>query len=367
VPNVLCSHCSENVHVPDDLAQAHCVRCGNALVLETGFTAHAPTMAAEPYLEREPSNAPIELPEHYADFDEFRSLSPAIHRELLHMASRALPDLRGVTPLPVPEEAPDDVTRWGRPLGTLDVAPSSSQHWVILGWMLVCIGLLVASGSALVIRSALNPPPGKAARRLDKDGGPSYIVLLVLSVAAVGGGTFCLMGPAKRLPTMLWLFEEGVLLQHHSGLNVFRWDEILDFEIVSRRGGPVYWLRFTEAITVRVPVGCQLEMMPLMEYLEIRLSSSQFLSRLRKIFHGDRELFGILRLDRHGIDAARFSAPWSEIRRVITDAHKLYVDWSQRRDWVPFPYDGVSFPYLVVALASVLIDEHKRIRSEPEA
>jgi hypothetical protein len=123
----------------------------------------------------------------------------------------------------------------------------------------------------------------------------------------------------------------------------------------------VYWLRFTETISVRIPVGSNFETLPLMEYLEIRLCSSQFLDRLKDIFGGRREPFGILMLDRQGIEAARFYAPWSEIRRVITDANKLYVDWSKRPDWVPFPYQAVSFPYLVVALASVLIEEHKRL------
>lgn len=363
---VLCSHCSENVNVPDDLTQAHCVRCGNTLAIATGFTAHAPAIHAEPYQERE-VNVAVVLPEQYADWDEFRALSPAIHRELMHMASRALPDLRGLTPLPVPEQAPDEVTHWGRPLGTLDVARNSGQHWVVLGWMLIAVSLLVGSGSALVMRQAMDPPPGKMAKRLDRDGGPSYIVLLVLSVFGVGGGVFSLMGPAKRLPTMLWLFEDGLLLQHGAGHDVFRWDEILDFEIVTRRGSPVYWLRFTDSLSVSIPVGSDYAILPLLEYLEIRLCSSQFLGRLKRIFNGKRETFGILTLDALRIEGQRFSAPWSEVRRVITDANKLFVDWSQRRDWVPFPYQAVSFPYLVVALSSVLIDEYKRIPSEPKA
>ena len=277
------------------------------------------------------------------------------------MASRALPDLRAQTPLPLPEDAPDEVTQWGMPLGTLDVARHRGQHWVILGWMLIGIGLLVASGSALVMREALDPQPGRAARRLDPARMPSYIVLLVLGVGGIAGGVFCLLGPARRLPIMIWIFEDGLLLSHPSGLETYRWDEILDFEIVKRRGNPVYWLRFSEAISVRIPVSGDYELMPLLEYLEIRLSSSQFLGRLKDIFSGRRGRFGILTLDRNGIEGPRFFAPWSEIRRVITDANKLYVDWSKRPDWVPFPYQAVSFPYLVVALAAVLIDEHQRV------
>jgi hypothetical protein len=335
------------------------------LALETNITAKAPTALPEAYVEREPSNAAVELPERYADWDEFRSLSPAIHREMMHLASRPLPDLRSITPLPVPEQAPDEVTRWGMPLGTLDITRDSGQHWIILGWLLVGMGLLIGSGAALAIKYAIDPPPGRVARGPNRGSMPTYIALLAFGGASVIGGAYLLIIRGRRLPTMLWIFEDGLLVQHHTGFKALRWEEILDFEIVSKQGSPVYWLRLTPDITVRVNVGNDFEMMPLMEYIEIRLSSSQFLDRLKQIFNGQREPFGILRLGPQGIEAPRFFAPWSEIRRVMTDKAKLYVDWSKRPEWVPFPYQAVSFPYLVVALASVLIDEQKRIPAPP--
>jgi len=362
VPNVLCSRCNVNVDVPDSLTQAHCVRCGQALVLETNIMVQAPTptLPDEPFFKLDLKNLPLELPEKYADWDEFRSTSPAVQRELLHMASRALPDLRSIMPQPVPVDAPEEVERWGRPLGTIDVSRQTGQHWLILGWLMVGLGLLIGAGSAIAIGSTLNPPPGQAGRRLNSNA-TSYYVLLGLSVVSVAGGGYLAFVQSRRLPTILWLFEEGIYAQHHTESSAFRWEEILDFEVLTRRGSPVYWLRFTRTFTVRISVGSYFETMPLMEYLEIRLCSSQFLHRLKDIWECKRERFGALLLDRAGIEGPRFSAPWSEVRRVITDSKKVFVDWSQRTDWVPVPYQDVSFPYLVIALSSVLIDEYKRI------
>lgn len=359
--NVICPHCRENVVVPDDLAQAHCVRCGEKLTLETNITAQAPAAQPEPYLERESSRAPFELPEHYADWDEFRSLSPAIHRELMHMASRPLPDLRAILPAPLPDDAPDEVREWGRPLGTLDLSHGSFQQWLVIGVLLMGLGFLMTMGAAIVLVEAHNAPPGKAARRFDKDTAGGYVVIFGFGIGSLVGGAYCLAVRTRRRPTTIWLFEKGIFLQHHTGFKLFQWDEILNFEVVKRRGNPIYWLRFTEQISVRIVVGTNFETLPLMEYAEIRLCSSQFLQRLRAIFGGEREEFGILKLDRNGIEAPRFFAPWSEVRRVITDAKCLYVDWILRPNWVPVPYQDVSFPYLVVALASVLIDEQKRL------
>lgn len=361
MPNVVCPHCRESVIVPEDLTQAHCVRCGEKLSLETNITAQAPAGMPEPYLEREPANVPIELPEHYTDWEEFRSLSPAIQRELMHMAARPLPDLRAITPEPVPDDAPDLVTQWGRPLGTLDLSQGSFQHWLILGILLAGLGLFMHVGATMVLVQAHNAPQGKAARRFDNDTAPGYIVLFSVGFFSFLGGLYCLVVRARQKPAALWLFENGVLLQHHTGLQMFHWDEILDFEVVKRRGQPIYRLRFTESIDARITVGSNFEIMPLMEYVEIRLSSSQFLQRLRRIFKGERETFGVLTFDKSGIEGPHFAAPWPEVRRVITDAKRVFIDWSRRPDWVPIPYEAVSFPYLVVALAAVLVDEHNRL------
>src|SRR5437879_5039845 len=113
---VLCPHCNAEVPVPDDLAQAHCVRCGQALALETNITAQAPlgssAIQPEPYEERSPGDAqPIELPERYASWEEFRSMSPAVQREMMRLAARALPDLRGIKPLPIPDDLRDAVAQ----------------------------------------------------------------------------------------------------------------------------------------------------------------------------------------------------------------------------------------------------------------
>ena len=126
---------------------------------------------------------------------------------------------------------------------------------------------------------------------------------------------------------------------------------------------PAYWLTLERGVSVKVDISASPERMPLMEYIEIRLSAAQFLDRLKSIFHGNREPFGIVTLDRSGFEGPQFFAPWSEIRRVVADAQQLFVDWTQRSEWVGLPYEGVSFPYLVIAIAAVMMDEHQRLVS----
>ena len=85
-----------------------------------------------------------------------------------------------------------------------------------------------------------------------------------------------------------------------------------------------------------------------------------FLQRLKAIWLGQSERFGIVTLDRFGLRAGNFFAPWPEVRRVVSDAQHIFVDWSGRADWVPIRYRDVSFPYLVMAIAHVLIEDHGR-------
>jgi hypothetical protein len=93
--HVVCPQCHERFDMPDDLVQAQCERCGQAFGLaETHVTAAsipAASQAIQPFVEKPAGasgNAAIELPEHYASWEEFRALSPTIQTELLKLAIR---------------------------------------------------------------------------------------------------------------------------------------------------------------------------------------------------------------------------------------------------------------------------------------
>ena len=69
-------------------------------------------------------------------------------------------------------------------------------------------------------------------------------------------------------------------------------------------------------------------------------------------------------LDHNGIRGRSFFAPWTEVRRVISDARVLFLDWSARSEWLEVRYADVSFPYVVMAIAHVMIEEHQRLPQE---
>jgi hypothetical protein len=118
------------VHVPNDLAQAHCVRCGQVIALtEANITAN-PVPASSQAIQPETaidkrSNDALSYPIPmgiWTSWGEFRSNSPAVQRELMHLATRPLPDLRTIRPLPLPDDAPDDIDSLAEALGTITIA-----------------------------------------------------------------------------------------------------------------------------------------------------------------------------------------------------------------------------------------------------
>lgn len=361
----VCPNCNENVQVPDDLADAHCVRCGQLLTApDTRMTASPvphlsraiqPEVQGE-YVPSPPSNKSEEARGSYSSWDDFRSNSPAVQRELLRLASRAMPDLRSMNPAPLPEDAPAEIDGWGESSGTMEVSADYRLHWQIFGWCLIIIGSFLIVGAGIELVSALLD-----ARRLNQDDAISTGFMLMCYSAASGGlGVYCAFFRGSRPPTMLWIFEEGVFLKCYDRSLLSRWEDIDDFADVTDGGRPAYWLTLEHNFSVKISIGNSPQMIPLMEYIEIRLCAGQFLNRLKVIWNGGREDFGIVTLDRQGFEGRRFFAPWGEIRRVVSDSHQVFVDWSKREEWIPIPHQDVSFPYLVIALASVLIDEHAR-------
>ncbi len=361
--NVTCPHCNETVPVPDGLAQAHCVRCGQTLTPETNITAAPPASAraiqAEAYVERPANDAAPELPERYANWEEFRSLSPAVQRELMRMATRALPDLRGIEAPRLPVDAPDEVRTWGRPLGGFDVS-GGVNLWQLFGYVALAVGALMLFGGALLILRKMIAAPRELGLRHDAG---EMLVIVFFGVFAIVMGVYCAFFRGARGAAILWIFEDGAFLLRAGQKTTTRWENFLDFEFVTDARRPAYWLTLDRGVSVKVDLNGSPECMPLMEYIEIRLSAAQFLDRLKSIVKGNREPFGIVALDPKGFEGPRFFAPWPEVRRVIADSQQLFVDWSREREWVGIPYEYVSFPHLVLAIAAVMIDEHQRLAS----
>jgi hypothetical protein len=341
MPSVVCPQCQAACDAPTDLVQAHCVRCGQVVT---------PTSQAfQPFVDKPVSaamNAAIKLPERYASWEEFRSLSPAIQREMMNLATRAMPDMRRMTREALPTDVPKAVDDLGRPLGSVSIPGDGVNK---AGTLLICgSGLLLSTvGLATFLVSV------SIHRR-------ESIALFICGILVALYGASMRFSKTNQVTATLWVFEQGLFLRQFGRSMAARWDEVRDFEKSAATGRPLFWLTLANDMTVAVSVGHSPQVVALMEFVEIRLAGSQLLRRLQNIWEGRRERFGSVILDRNGIQGPHFFAPWPAVRRVIFDTKNLFVDWTGVENWSPIRFADVSFPYLVMTISQVMIEEHKR-------
>ena len=353
--DVVCPQCNESFAVPDDLARPHCMRCGGVIAPpDTNIAADA----APAKLDVAPAGAfadyPMkpDLPERWSSWEEFRSTSPAVQRELLALVSRPLPDMRHMRVQKLPADLPADLDGWGKPLGTIEVP--GDRHTELARY----INCILFGGGGLAMIAL-----GLWTKRHHRPG-DEELTLVWFMYGAIGlfiGVAIWFMTMRKTaLGSTLWIFEEGIYVHRYGRTKVAPWTDIQEFEASMATGRPVYWLTFAHDLSVAISVNFTPEVTPLMEYIEIRLAAAQLLRRLEAIWEGQSQRFGIVTLDPGGITAPRLFAPWAEVRRVVSDAQHLFIDWAGASEWVPLRYRDVSFPYLVMAISHVMIDEHQR-------
>lgn len=347
---VNCSQCGQLNQVPDDIVQAHCMRCGQWL------TGASDAIQSERELPMTiGGKASVGLPQRYESWDEFRALSPAVQRELTNLATRALPDLRRVHVQPVPSEAPAELDGWGRPLGTMHLPGESLAFRHFGAWIIIGVGIVMTFTGGLRTIDILVEREGRHLA-----GG---LIAFAIGVATLAGGLWYGYLRRAALASVVWIFEEGVCVLRGGQFMITPWNDVVDFAVANPSGRPVYWLSPTEEMSFRLDMSHDPNMMPLMEYVEIRLASAQLLKRLEAIMAGRQIRFGAIALDRNGLSGPHFFAPWESVRKVVADANHLLIDWSQRSQWMQVEYDRVSFPLLVRAIASVLIEEHGRLKT----
>jgi hypothetical protein len=356
--NIVCPHCQQAVQVLDALEQAHCVRCGQGLgPVNTQFTATPSALASQaiqPIDQFERNDD--ESPRAFTDWDEFRATSPAVQQELLELARRPMPDLRNVYLRPLPPDLPESMERWKRPLGTIE---GGGERFVNI-WTLGC---LVSLGVALCVFVPT------AARLMGVAFVPREVAVVGLAITGVSIWYF--LARRHKPKYALWVFEEGIFWQgrwHNKGST--SWKDVQRFQVavnpVTRM--PIYWLTVADNIRFDIEIDRAPALIPLLEFMEIRLTASQLLPRLEKIYAGQSVGFGGVQLDRQGLTRGKFFAPWSQIERVLRDREQLFVHVRGRADWLSIPYAGVSFPLVVMAIAHVLIaEETESGPSEPEA
>jgi hypothetical protein len=157
------------------------------------------------------------------------------------------------------------------------------------------------------------------------------------------------------------LFEDGILWQQGTEYARCRWEDIEEFEANRDGTQPRYRIVPRREIAMEVSLASTPAIVPLAEYMEIKIASAQLLPKLRRIVAGERVRFGVVVLDGKGFASPGFTAPWSELIRVMADRSSVFVDRRGFPAWHPIPYHDVSCPLLVCGISHILIEEAQRL------
>jgi hypothetical protein len=339
------------MEAPDGQAQTCCADCGLAMSFaETHVTAAAERDRWTPV---QSGAGGAVLPETYASWEEFRELSPALQEELTKLAVRALPDMRDAELQTLPANLPPKVDEFGLPLATLVISgEKQALNFGIAALAAVIGGIFLLVGGFELSGHRLQP--------LMRDAVSAYSILMLFGMVGVGFAVWHAFFRHPNLSITLWIFENGLFLRRGNDVEACGWDDVKDFRDADNTGPPTYTIITRGDCRLVLSAAQSPTIMPLAEYLKIKIASAQFLPKLQRIFNGDPVKFGALWLDTTGIKGP-VAAPWSEIVRVVADDASLYVDCRGLDTWQQIPLRNISLPILLLAIAHIMIEEAKRL------
>src|SRR5262249_9695516 len=128
------------------------------------------------------------------------------------------------------------------------------------------------------------------------------------------------------LRVLVWVFENGLYLQRGGDVEACSWEDVKDFRTDHPAGRPRYLLTTRGNFRFMLTPDISASVMPLAEYIGLKLAAAQLLLKLRRIFEEDRVRFGVITLDRAGIRAPGFFARWADVQRVVLDESKVFID-----------------------------------------
>jgi hypothetical protein len=288
----------------------------------------------------------------YADWNEFRSTSPAVQKHLMELATRPLPDLQDEDLVPIPGEAPDAEQVLGPPLASISV--SGDNWWAnrIVGWFFFfgpCLGIL--AGISLISLGGGGPD----------DGAGLVFVSLIYGLPFMCLGAWLSFFRRLRLPTTIWVCEGGLLRKRGRTFRICTWEDIDDFHISEETARPYYYITIQGKET-EIALANHFGATRLMDYIEIKLSTAKLLPMLQRLYAGEGLKFYSVTLDRGGFAGPRFYVEWSEVD--VVEADSLYInviDSDSRRHRVR--QRDVSFPLLLITLANIMMGETDNLGS----
>ena len=318
-----------------------------------------PSQAIQPASETElaPAHGGISLqaaPDKYSTWDEFRTLSPAIQSALIALATRPLPDMRGAPLYRLPENLPPKVDELARPLATLTTpGESRSLAWTLGTFVAVVVcGLLVVVGINLGMPGARQGAGGVIS-------GPSVLtVIVVVGIAFIAWYAYC---QQPMLYITVWIFENGLLLQRGNDIEACAWEDIKDFRMDRDTGRLTSWITTHENCHLMFNCDQTPAIMPVVEYVKIKITSAHLLPKLRRIFAGERVKLGSIAIDRTGLATPRIFAPWAEVQRVVNDNTSILIEIRNQPAWHSVRYADVAFPLLLLSVAHIMLAEKDRL------
>jgi hypothetical protein len=291
----------------------------------------------------------------YRSWKEFRATSPALHLELAQLATRAMPDLRGIEMRDLPDGAPANTAELGELAGTLH-KPGENR---VLHTGFGAVSLL--AGVAMLIGVLAGLVEGFSGRNHNPEAVVGLLVLLPFVAFLLWLGTWYGFFRKPWHAVTLWVFENGILCQRGARLAAFPWRKVFDFEVAMERGEPIYRITFRDDTEVAIGVADGAAALRLLEFAEIRLTAARLTPTLRRIYANRRANFGELNYTLAGVSSTRFFAPWSEVNRIVTSTQSLFIGRRDHPGLHAIPYRWVSFPLLAIAVAHVMIKEESRL------
>jgi hypothetical protein len=283
----------------------------------------------------------------YASWDDFRANSPALQRTLLDLATRVLPDMRNMPRERLPADLPPAADALGVPVASVMLTRAGTS-----AGRLLMLGMAVAILGGLLLAIAL------VERHWSSRLGLGLFVAFTASMLAL---RFGLLRLAALQSVQLWLFEHGVLWHDGTAIGVRRFEDIEDFRAMRDGNEPRILLVPRQGVRLMLTLRSTVAILPLAEYLELRMASAQLVPKLERIVGGERVRFGAVTLDRRGFAGPAVAAPWSEIVRVMGDRRQIFVDRRDQPGWQSIRAGDVSCPMLMLVIAHILVEEAARL------
>lgn len=200
------------------------------------------------------------------------------------------------------------------------------------------------------------------------DGWTRISSFLAFSITVGLGGLFfltiCVQG-VQQLPRATYTFERGLITHYEKQAPaVYRWDEITRVEHISLFGSALaswgishgYRFQKRDGSTLTVNAA-HINLSRLAALIREQIVPLQLPGMITALQAEQTLHFGQLQVNRQGITLGKRQRPWSQIKSVRQEMHRLAIyDLARRKPWARLPITRVPNLFLLFALADSMRD-----------